>query len=454
MSPTQGAAASVAQVNTTGAIPRYSELVPAFIGYTEVDPGQPVRINSLEDFETHFSDPEIPYTNGAHPYAYMLDYVNINNYNPILSDQCYLYTSLKLFFDNGGRSCYVVSCGTYDLDAVTPLQADFEAAFDLLQLLDEPSVIAAPDALMLGVNREAFYAYALAGCAERQDRLLFMSLEKGEEAAFRSGIGTENLKYGVAFSDRVRVEYEFEDEEFFITGGIATISNMTIAEIKSYFGPSGGAYLNRFQTILEWIGNDLETYKAQPPAVGAIIGAMCRHSRLKRIWKLVGATLAGIEKPLSKFSPSEKDDLNIPSDGSGKSINPVLDVRARGIMVFGDRTLAGNSSEWRFLSVRLLFLQVERAISFYLSGLVFEKNDRAAWKRIRSEISAYLTDIWSAGGLAGSKPDEAFSVQVGLGSTMTQTDILEGRMNIEIGLAATRPSEFIILHFSHLLQNS
>ena len=52
----------------------------------------------------------------------------------------------------------------------------------------------------------------------------------------------------------------------------------------------------------------------------------------------------------------------------------------------------------------------------------------------------------------GDKPDEAFFVNVGLGETMTSQDILEGRMIVEIGMAVVRPAEFIILNFSHLMQ--
>ena len=56
--------------------------------------------------------------------------------------------------------------------------------------------------------------------------------------------------------------------------------------------------------------------------------------------------------------------------------------------------------------------------------------------------------------LAGAKPDQAFFVNVGLGTTMTAQDILEGRMNVEIGMAVVRPAEFIILKFSHKMQES
>ncbi len=69
-------------------------------------------------------------------------------------------------------------------------------------------------------------------------------------------------------------------------------------------------------------------------------------------------------------------------------------------------------------------------------------------------IENYLMRLWRDGALAGPTPEAAFFVKVGLGSTMTQVDILEGRMNVEIGMAAVRPAEFIILKFSHKMQQA
>ena len=69
-------------------------------------------------------------------------------------------------------------------------------------------------------------------------------------------------------------------------------------------------------------------------------------------------------------------------------------------------------------------------------------------------IENFLTGLWRKGALAGAKPEQAFFVNVGLGVTMTAQDILEGVMNVEIGMAAVRPAEFIILKFSHKLQES
>ncbi len=86
--------------------------------------------------------------------------------------------------------------------------------------------------------------------------------------------------------------------------------------------------------------------------------------------------------------------------------------------------------------------------------MVFEPNSKPTWVRTKAMIENFLTQLWRDGALAGAKPEHAFFVKIGLGETMTALDILEGRLNIEIGVAAVRPAEFIILKFSHKLQES
>jgi len=62
--------------------------------------------------------------------------------------------------------------------------------------------------------------------------------------------------------------------------------------------------------------------------------------------------------------------------------------------------------------------------------------------------------LWERGALAGSKPEQAYYVNVGLGQTMTAQDVLEGRLIIDIGIAAVRPAEFVVLRFMHQLQQA
>ncbi len=85
---------------------------------------------------------------------------------------------------------------------------------------------------------------------------------------------------------------------------------------------------------------------------------------------------------------------------------------------------------------------------------MFEPNDAATWLKVKAMIESYLYGLWQQGALAGTTPEQAYFVNVGLGKTMTTQDILEGRMIVEIGLAAVRPAEFIILRFMHKLQQA
>ena len=45
-------------------------------------------------------------------------------------------------------------------------------------------------------------------------------------------------------------------------------------------------------------------------------------------------------------------------------------------------------------------------------------------------------------------------MRVGLGQTMTVEQVNDGYLIIEVGVAAVRPAEFIVLRFSHKLQEA
>ncbi len=95
---------------------------------------------------------------------------------------------------------------------------------------------------------------------------------------------------------------------------------------------------------------------------------------------------------------------------------------------------------------------VEESVMKATERFVFEPNDAGTWVKVKAMIENFLILQWRAGALAGAKPDDAFYVRIGLGETMTSDDILNGIMNVEIGMAAVRPAEFIVLKFSHKMQ--
>ncbi|MEJ8840808.1 phage tail sheath C-terminal domain-containing protein [Lacibacter sp. H375] len=208
--------------------------------------------------------------------------------------------------------------------------------------------------------------------------------------------------------------------------------------------------LPAYKAILDGIQN---TKTILPPS-GSVTGIYAFVDRTRGVWKApANVSISGIIGPAFTFNAGQLDALNIDVT-AGKSINAIRAFTGKGTLVYGARTLAGNDNEWRYVSVRRLFNMIEESVKKATEQFVFEPNDANTWTKVKAMISNYLTVLWRQGALAGAKPEHAFYVACGLGATMTAVDILEGKLIVEIGLAAVRPAEFIILRFSHKMQES
>ncbi len=189
-----------------------------------------------------------------------------------------------------------------------------------------------------------------------------------------------------------------------------------------------------------------------PPSSG-MAGIYARTDNTRGVWKApANVGMNYVIKPTVHISHEEQEDLNV--HGTGKSINAIRTFAGKGTLVWGARTLAGNDNEWRYVSVRRFFNFAEESIKKATEQFVFEPNDANTWVKVKAMITNFLNLQWRAGALAGPTPDKAFYVNVGLGETMTAQDILEGNMFVEIGMAVVRPAEFIILKFSHKMQEA
>jgi len=231
------------------------------------------------------------------------------------------------------------------------------------------------------------------------------------------------------------------------SGNGVTVSGANLA------GGSDGVSADKtlYNNIVKEIKKTFEV-KLYPSA--SIAGVYARVDFERGVWKApANVSLRFVKDPSVMVTHEQQENLNVDAT-SGKSINVIRKFAGKGVIVWGARTLAGNDNEWRYVPVRRLFIFIEESVKKATEFVVFEPNDANTWLRTKTMIENFLTGLWRDGALAGAKPEQAFFVKVGLGETMTALDILEGRMNIEIGLAAVRPAEFIILKFSHKLQES
>jgi phage tail sheath protein FI len=242
------------------------------------------------------------------------------------------------------------------------------------------------------------------------------------------------------------------EAEVHVADAVKAIDDALVAAIieETQYESVKAKFTNAFENKVRQL---LDDQKVTLPPGSAVAGVYATVDRTRGVWKApANASLNSVIEPSVKISSEDQSWMNI--HPSGKSINAIRAFAGKGTMVWGARTLAGNDNEWRYVSTRRFFNMVEESIKKATEHLVFEPNDVNTWVKVRAMIENFLVLQWRAGALAGATAEEAFFVRVGLGQTMTAVDILEGRMNVEIGMAVARPAEFIILRFSHKMQES
>ncbi|MFK8185236.1 MAG: phage tail sheath family protein [Phormidesmis sp.] len=378
-----------------------------------------------------------------------------------------MYYALQGFFANGGGPCYIASVGKTGSGSIE--QAALDAGLSAIAKEDEVTLIVFPESLSLGVSADfqTLHNNALTQCKDLQDRFLVMDavLDADNQTvvqaaqSFRSDlIGVNNLKYGAAYGPRLETifDYAYDDADVTVTINYpdkadgtppdTPTSETTLAALDPKTAQKDGQY---YPLVKSAIG-------AEPvvlPAAPLVVGVYAAVDSDRGVWKApANVSLNAVVGPTVRISSAEQDGLNI--DTSGKSINAIRSFTGKGTLIWGARTLAGNDNEWRYVPVRRFFNMAEESIKKATEAFVFEPNDANTWVKVKAMIENFLTLQWRAGALAGAKPDQAFYVKVGLNETMTALDILEGRMIIEIGMAVVRPAEFIILKFSHKMQES
>jgi phage tail sheath protein FI len=451
---------SVAEVETA---------IPAFIGYTEKAMKnaandlilKPTKIYSLKEYETYYGYPEdddIAVTvvdSSAGGFA-------VSSFTePTV--KYLMYYSVKIFFDNGGGKCYIISVGTYQTTPAIDLAGDsgsnpatmygLQDGLNALALEDEPTLIVIPEAVNLSAtDYQTLVQAVLTQCNTLRDRFAIFDLYTGGTAldstslsTNRGYFGSNHLKYGAVYYPFIKTTMNF-------------YVNEGETNVDVTYGSNPAADLSTFRTsntaLYNFVKNTLREYFVQLPPSAAVAGVYAATDTNRGVWKApANVSLANVIEPVIRLDNARQDDLNVDAT-TGKSINAIRAFSGKGTLVWGARTLAGNDNEWRYVPVRRFFNMVEESVKKSTYWAVFEPNDANTWVKVRGMIENYLMQKWREGALAGATPKDAFFVKCGLGITMTAQDILEGRMNVEIGMAVVRPAEFIILKFSHKMQTS
>jgi phage tail sheath protein FI len=176
----------------------------------------------------------------------------------------------------------------------------------------------------------------------------------------------------------------------------------------------------------------------QLPPSGFVCGIFARVDTTRGVWRAPANEAVNGAADLQAAIDSHGQERL-----SAQGINSIRSFPARGILLWGARTTS-QDPQWKYVNVRRYFIYLEQSIHDGLQWVVFEPNGAALWKSVRQTVTNFLLNNWRSGALMGTKPEEAFYVRCDAG-TMTQNDIDNGRLIVEIGIAQVRPAEFVVI---------
>ena len=479
--------------------------------YTNV----PTKITSFAEFQSIFCYPDPPTpadpSKQYDPQYYLVkqkdkpekgDYLMIgSNYYSVVPDPntiYYLYNSIRLFYQNGGGDAYIVSVGTYGAPSGTSIKPgdqivntnvtlhDLTDGLSLLKNEQEPTMYICPDATLLSIDANAtLMQEMLLQCSEVETAISIFDIIGGRNPdpimytndieTFRNGTGSNGLNYGTAYYPFVGTTIMQQNDIDYTNlfgGDVKQLApllnpssdpNQNAATILSTIeNPSGDPLsVSQYHNALlvasptyTMIMNHVLTAVNMLPASGGMAGVITMTDNNVGPWQAPANTsIVGVSSLPIKISESQQADLNVDAI-SGKSINAIRFFNGLGILVWGARTLDGNSMDWRYISVRRTMIYIEQSCKLAAQAYVFAPNDKNTWEAVKAMIGSFLNDLWKQGGLQGASAADAFSVECGLGSTMTSEDILRGFMNVTIKVAVVRPAEFIVLTFQQQMSTS
>ncbi len=219
--------------------------------------------------------------------------------------------------------------------------------------------------------------------------------------------------------------------------------NLTVSEVRAFRSRFDSAFAALYYPWLRisdptpgQVPRTPPNHLDVPPS-GALAGIFARSDTDRGVHKApANQVVHGIRELVTQVTAGEQAMLN------PEGVNVLRFFEGRGNMVWGARTTSSDP-EWKYVNIRRLLIFLEHSIDKSTQWAVFEPNNERLWEGIRRQIEAFLASVWRSGALMGRKPEEAFFVRCDR-TTMTQDDLNNGRLICVIGIAPTRPAEFVI----------
>ncbi|CAQ84202.1 MULTISPECIES: phage tail sheath C-terminal domain-containing protein [Photorhabdus] len=324
------------------------------------------------------------------------------------------YYSVRHFFENGGQQAYILSLG------INQQLKDFQSLITALQWNWVKQAIAAENEITLIVVPDITRFNDLSA-----QKSLWLQLWQSILELCKSRRGIMGL-------------LDAPDDP--------TLATECLKQFSSTDRQWGAVYWPRLKSTYQENG----TYIVLSPTA-AVAAVMQRNDSQKGIWTApANVALANVIGPVRSYI-----EAGTLLNQEGTSLNLVRSFPGKGIKIWGCRTLDNiPHSPWRYIQIRRLVSYIEAHITQLGRAFVFEPNNAITWMKFKGQAHNWLRQLWLKGGLRGTQEDQAFEVLLGVNESMSETDILAGKMIMKIRLALLIPAEFIELSLTFDIRNN
>lgn len=179
------------------------------------------------------------------------------------------------------------------------------------------------------------------------------------------------------------------------------------------------------------------------PCIADVMGRITENDELRGISKAPAGEEVSFSRILAlKWNVTDEDQDELNPIG----VNCLRNFPGVGIVIWGARTQS-NNPKWRYINVRRYQSYIEESVMLGTRWAAFEPNDNDLRTSVRDSVSNFLLRLCKAGTLASKNPSEAYVVRCD-DTNNTNDTIDEGRFIIDVGVAHSKPAEFLIYRFT------
>ncbi len=311
------------------------------------------------------------------------------------------------FFENGGDQVHLFGVcieSRSDLSVETTMQGVLSSLLQRLRVEEDIALLAVPDAAFLrcdvdhlgrvSFQGEVLWDAMLQHCTEMGNRFLIMDSPRGLH-------GEHLVDLVSRYSDRIPATRSF-----------------------------GALYY-------PWLRSGDHLY---PPS-GAMAGVYARSERENGpfgvAWPPANTLVKGVSDLEVRLDWQESGDL------ADHNVNPLVIQSARGVVVWGARTLS-NDPNFTYINSRRVVSMVAEQLRRDNEWAVFEQNDHKTWTVLERISRIRLEQFWRAGLITNEAPKGDFLVRCN-GQTNPRVDREAGKLNVHVRLRPIGMTEHVTI---------